>query len=142
LVNAVYFKDQWLNAFNPAEVRDEPFKTGTQGVKAKLMHAKIHGLNYLDGNGFQLLELPYKGRDIAMEILLPKNAHGIPGLELALTFDNLQKAGAAKTSRKGRRDAAEIQTRRTVLACRYAARDGHDFGLRSQNREFFGDLRA
>ena len=42
-------------------------------------------------DGFQILELEYRGRDLAMLILLPKKHSGLPALEKALTTDKLSQ---------------------------------------------------
>lgn len=41
--------------------------------------------NYLDGNTFEALELPYLGRELSMVVLLPKEKNGLANLEQSLT---------------------------------------------------------
>ena len=41
--------------------------------------------------GFQLLELPYRGKSLSMIVVLPKRADGLPALEKQLTLTNLNK---------------------------------------------------
>jgi serine protease inhibitor len=45
---------------------------------------------YPDKNGFQLLELPYKGGDLAMVVIVPRSEDGLPALEKLLTSANLK----------------------------------------------------
>ena len=41
--------------------------------------------------GFQLLELPYRGKSLSMIVVLPMKANGLPALEKQLTLANLNK---------------------------------------------------
>ncbi|MBU1203721.1 MAG: serpin family protein [Nanoarchaeota archaeon] len=75
LTNAIYFKGTWEWEFDKSDTRDQDFKiTSTNIVKTPMMYmdpdkAKF---NYADLQELQILELPYKGEDISMLILLPK----------------------------------------------------------------------
>lgn len=44
---------------------------------------------YPDADGFQIVELPYKGGDLSMLVLLPRSADGLAALERNVTADNL-----------------------------------------------------
>jgi serpin B len=44
--------------------------------------------NYLDGDSFQALELPYAGKDLSMVVFLPKRADGLADFEKQLTAAN------------------------------------------------------
>jgi serine protease inhibitor len=44
---------------------------------------------YPDDTGFQVVELPYKGGDLAMVLLLPRADDGLPALEQLLTAERL-----------------------------------------------------
>ncbi len=44
--------------------------------------------SYYDGGSFQELELPYKGNELAMIVLLPKQKDGLPALEEQFTAAN------------------------------------------------------
>ncbi len=75
LTNAIYFKGTWAWEFDKSDTKDRDFKiTSTNIVKTPMMYmdpdkAKF---NYADIGELQILELPYKGDDISMLILLPK----------------------------------------------------------------------
>jgi serpin B len=89
LTNAIYFKGFWAEQFKKANTKQEPFKlAGGDQVQAPLMHRTDH-FQYLDGGDFQALELPYRGNDLSMVILLPKKVDGLSALEKKLTAANL-----------------------------------------------------
>jgi serpin B len=91
LTNAIYFKGDWLDAFDKSDTSYADFHpSSTQAVNAPLMHITSN-FNYFDGGTFQALELPYKGNALTMVVLLPKNVDGLPALEKSLTPDALTK---------------------------------------------------
>ena len=85
LVNAIYFKAAWRDKFQVAATRDEPFKIGGKDVDVPTMHL-THAFDYFEHDGVQVISLPYEGEDdLAMIILLPRSADGLPDLEKSLT---------------------------------------------------------
>jgi serine protease inhibitor len=98
LVNAIYFKADWLDQFDPIETHDYPFYLldGTD-VTVEMMKQYIT-VPYYRGDGFQAVELPYAGDTAAMDILLPDEGN-FETFESALnsnlydqTLDGLQPA--------------------------------------------------
>lgn len=75
LTNAIYFKGTWEWQFEQSSTREQDFKVTPENVvKVPMMYmdndkAKF---NYADLSDLQILELPYKGGDVSMLILLPK----------------------------------------------------------------------
>lgn len=71
LVNAVYFKGLWSAPFDEKLTKDGEFTLVDGKTKTvRMMHNTRH-YEYLEGDGFQLVNLPYgKGR-ISMYVLLP-----------------------------------------------------------------------
>jgi serpin B len=89
LTNAIYFKGDWASQFKKDLTKEEPFAVAAdKKVNAPLMHQKAT-FRYYDGGSFQALEMPYAGKDLAMVVLLPKKADGLPDLEKDLTADRL-----------------------------------------------------
>jgi serpin B len=89
LTNAIYFKGFWADQFKKKATRTEDFKTSaTASVKAPLMH-RTGDYKHFDGGDFQALELPYKGNELSMVVLLPKKVDGLPEFEKKLTGANL-----------------------------------------------------
>jgi serpin B len=89
LTNAIYFKGDWESPFDKSLTKDEYFHvSASPPVKAPLMHRE-GGFNYLQGEGFQALEIPYKSGDLSMIALLPDDVGGLARLEQSMTAENL-----------------------------------------------------
>ncbi len=71
LTNAVYFNAAWAEQFDPRETRDGAFYLldGSQVTVPMMRRTANYG--YVAGEGFQAVELPYDGKELAMVILLP-----------------------------------------------------------------------
>jgi len=75
LTNAIYFKGTWEWKFDKSDTREQDFEiTPTNIVKTPMMYMDPDKarFNYADVKDLQILELPYKGEEISMLILLPK----------------------------------------------------------------------
>ncbi len=72
LVNAIYFKADWLTVFDPNNTYDAPFHLldGSE-TQVKMMSEGLYGIPYASGDGYQAIELPYAGGTAAMTILVP-----------------------------------------------------------------------
>ncbi len=72
LVNAIYFKADWLHPFDANATRKASFTLldGSQ-VPVEMMTEGMHGIPYLRGENFQAVELPYASGTAAMDILVP-----------------------------------------------------------------------
>ena len=94
LVNAVYFKGDWLKKFDANVTKDDDFHISlNESVKVKMMHMKskfYFGVN--SELNCQALELPYTGENLSMFILLPDQATTLSQLEEKLTSDDLVNA--------------------------------------------------
>jgi RNA polymerase sigma factor (sigma-70 family) len=89
LTNAVYFKAEWERKFRGAQTTQQPFRTAAGAeVKVPLMDQRAD-LRYCDYGSFQGLELPYKDKDLALVVFLPKKADGLSELEQSLTGTSL-----------------------------------------------------
>ena len=78
LVNAVYMKGQWVNAFEVKSTVAGDFQTGAATVKAKLM-TRTGEYRYAHLDDVQILELPYKG-GLSMVVFLPDARDGLGAL--------------------------------------------------------------
>jgi serpin B len=90
LVNAIYFKADWLTQFNANNTSDAPFRRldGTE-VTVKMMRQQV-SVPYYQGDGFQAVELPYAGDTAAMDIILPDEGN-FEAVESALSSELLNE---------------------------------------------------
>jgi len=92
LSNAIYFKGSWLTKFNVEDTVDRYFElTNKELVQVPTMVLKDSKevFNYTETKDMQILELPYKGNDVSMLILLPKE-NDITIINQKLARDNLE----------------------------------------------------
>ena len=68
---SIYLKGSWLNEFDSAKPPKDFFTNGEEKISV-LMMEKEEELDYFEDEEFQYLKLPYKGEDISMTILLPR----------------------------------------------------------------------
>jgi len=91
LTNAIYFKGDWLLAFNQSLTKEMDFHPDAAGtVKAQMMVRKDEEsvYNYTEADGVQILKMPYTGDRLSMLVLLPKGGT-VSALEKKLTADKL-----------------------------------------------------
>ena len=80
LTNAIYFKGQWATPFNASLTQNAAFTLGSGGqVQVPTMH-DTDSYGYMQSDGYQVLELPYAGNRLVMDVLLPSAGSGLSGL--------------------------------------------------------------
>jgi serine protease inhibitor len=75
LTNAIYFKGTWEWEFDKSDTQERDFKiTPENVVKTEMMHMSPDeaNFNYMETEKMQMIELPYKGDELSMLILLPR----------------------------------------------------------------------
>ena len=97
VVNALYFKASWAEAFEESLTRDETFTTWTGGsVSVEMMHAPLHEGSYGEGPGWQAVSMPYSDGQLEMLVILPaadteaEFADSLGADALEAIFDGLQ----------------------------------------------------
>lgn len=91
LVNAIYFKAEWLNPFSLSSTSTSQFYLNSRESKEVEMMFNEHFFAYgelpeLDATA---LEMPYENSDISMLIILPNKIEGLENLELKLKNKDL-----------------------------------------------------
>jgi len=85
VANAVYFKGVWESPFKKKETSFQPFYLSTSNqLSVSLMH-EFENVKYIGNNEIQAIELPYKGDDLSMLIILPRQVDGCSQLENKLS---------------------------------------------------------
>ncbi|HOX08942.1 MAG TPA: serpin family protein [Planctomycetota bacterium] len=110
LTNAIHFRGQWQEPFDPAETKDRVFRLGGgRRILAPTMKLHTH-FEYAKGDDFQAVELPYRGARLAMLVLLPDRDDGLAELEKRLTPELLAGLKLARTD-------PVVQLPRFALTC-------------------------
>jgi len=92
LVNAIYFKGDWAAKFNSQLTKDHDF-TASPSLTVKVpMMSQEQKIQFaaLEPLSSTMIELPYKGDRIVMQVLLPDERNGLEKLEEKLTKHKVQ----------------------------------------------------
>jgi serpin B len=90
LANAIYFKGTWEHVFKKESTQPEAFHlAGGKEVQAPMMHMGSESFGYAEDDDVQVLEMPYKGRELSMLVILPKKADGLSSVENTLSADKI-----------------------------------------------------
>lgn len=92
LTNAIYFKGTWLWEFDKTKTSEQDFKVTpdiTKKVPMMRMNPDNPMFNYAQNEEVQIIELPYKGEEISMLVILP--ADNLNAIESTLTPEKLSE---------------------------------------------------
>lgn len=71
LVNAIYLKANWMEAFDENATADEPFTTAAgDDVTVKMMHRGAE-MAYAEGDGWQAVDVPYVFGTLSLTVAMP-----------------------------------------------------------------------
>lgn len=102
LVNAVYFKGDWSEPFDPALTQPHPFRLPTGAVKEVPMMYKDGQIAHYQSDRFEAIRLPYGDDErLAMYIFLPSEGVGLTEFVETLTYDNWETWIAGFQSKLG-----------------------------------------
>lgn len=91
LVNAIYFKGLWDSQFEVKQTKNAPFFLSDEKSVQTPMMSQKQKFKYADLDSCQILELPYKGKELSMLLILPKEIAGLPQISKTLGIDNLNR---------------------------------------------------
>ena len=90
LVNAIYFLGDWAEPFEEDATSDQPFALlDGSTVDVPMMSTTFDHVSVGGDELADVLQLPYKGDELSMLVVLPKADDGLPALEAALSVDRL-----------------------------------------------------
>jgi serpin B len=128
LTNAVYFLGEWIEPFDSGRTRNEKFflrdggsvdvplmrSRKTERVKYAAFRANgsafetplqiqagdTDGASLYPDGGFQIVELPYRGDALSMQVILPLRADGLAAVEAMLDAGHLERWNNALVARE------------------------------------------
>jgi serpin B len=85
LANAILFKGDWENKFEQGSTQESPFTLADGSTVTAPIMQKEDAIAVAYVPGGRLGVFPFAGKDIAMMVLLPDEASGLPALEAQLS---------------------------------------------------------
>ncbi len=100
LVNAVWFKADWQFPFSKEATRIEPFTAIDGSISSTSLMHRWGEFAAFRRDGVSVIQLPYKGGEVALVIFLPDEAGALPKFEESLTSKALSRwfSGLDKTA--------------------------------------------
>ena len=83
LVNAIYFFANWSTRFEP---RFEATFYSNPPRKLQMMKGSFFDVTYNEGKDFKAVEIPYRGYDVSMFVVLPKKKDGLDLLIQSMNY--------------------------------------------------------
>jgi serpin B len=90
LANAIYFKANWAHQFDEGDTMDGQFTLLDGSTVHVPLMTQLESFQYMDGAGFQAIELPYTGFEMSMVIILPEEGE-FDGIEAGLDAEFLNQ---------------------------------------------------
>ncbi len=91
LMSAIYFNGKWETPFNPEFSQDRPFYLLNGATKELPTMYRSDDFEYLKGDGFQAVRLPYAGGGVRMVIILPDADRTLAQLIDQLSVENWER---------------------------------------------------
>lgn len=89
LTNAVYFRGDWDQKFQSNLTEKAPFYITSANSFETPMMKQCGIFRYGDMKSFQILEMPYAGKDLSMIVILPREIEDLKLLESELSTEKL-----------------------------------------------------
>lgn len=88
LLNAIYFKSQWVNKFQPSVTREEPFVDESGKTALVPMMKQVSKNLYYADDVLQAVKLPYGNGAFSMTVFLPQPKHDVADVIASLKKTN------------------------------------------------------
>jgi serine protease inhibitor len=111
LLNAVYFKGQWLHKFDKAKTEPKDFFLASGSVKKAPRMVQSQSFDYFETPQLQALRLPFGDGESAMDIYLPARSSSLTALETDLTLEHWKSWQAQFRRRRGSIEVPRFELR-------------------------------
>lgn len=91
LVNAIYFKCDWMEPFEAGRTREAPFYVSLKRSVRVSMMTQEQTVRYAEHRSYTILELPYRADRLSMMIILPRRIEGLKHLEASLSIESIAR---------------------------------------------------
>ncbi len=88
LVNAIYFKGEWMYAFDEENTEERAFHLADGTEKAVPLMTLTKELAYMENDKMQAVKLPYGKGEMSMTIILPREADNLGQFKKTITQEN------------------------------------------------------
>jgi serpin B len=90
ITNAIYFNGKWLEEFDKDNTHEKPFyPSANEEISVDTMY-KLFRYNYGENSNAKILELPYRGKNLSMYIVLPDD-NDIENFENTFSIDDYEE---------------------------------------------------
>jgi serpin B len=150
IANAIYFKGTWLNQFDPKRTSPRPFHSVDGRDEPVPMMQQIRTFSYQETNGFQVVQLPYAGRQLQMQVFLPSTNSSVQALLGQLTANSWrqeilpgfrERRGTFVLPRFTMRYGADLRTPLAALGIKSAFSQGADFSAMSSSPLYVSEVK-
>jgi serpin B len=101
LINAIYFKGNWTQAFEPSQTTEQPFYLADGTSKPHPLMSQSGEYQYYETDTFEAISLPYGEGRFSFYVFLPREASNLNAFQQQLTTENWQKWMQQFQSRQG-----------------------------------------
>lgn len=90
ITNAIYFKGDWKDEFDEEDTTESDFYiSNDETVQVEMMQKTDGEYRYYEDETVQVLEMPYKGEEILMTVILPRESN-LSAIENSITIDEIK----------------------------------------------------
>ncbi|MEP7124306.1 MAG: serpin family protein [Byssovorax sp.] len=87
LTNAIYFLGDWMSPFDKDRTKPAAFHATASDTKDVPTMSQTEHFRFLAQDGVKILEMPYQGGEVAMDLVLPDAPAGLDAVEKQLGSD-------------------------------------------------------
>jgi serpin B len=90
ITNAIYFKGDWEDQFDKKETEEQDFHIDdNETVQVPMMKKTDGEYRYYEDDAVQVIEMPYKGEEVLMTVILPRE-NNLSVIEENITLEDIE----------------------------------------------------